>query len=124
VTTRDITILVVDDNEDSLQALRALLELNRHSVHCASSGADALQLAAEHSPEVAILDIGMPDMDGYELARRLRSQVTGRLMLIALTGWSHPDDRERALTAGFDHHFTKPVDFDQLENLMRDVASR
>ncbi|HEX4377581.1 MAG TPA: ATP-binding protein, partial [Steroidobacteraceae bacterium] len=117
-------ILLVDDNEDSVQALCAVLELNRHQVHCASSGVDALRIAVEQSPEIAILDIGMPDMDGYELARRLRGQVAGGLVLIALTGWSQPNDRRRALDAGFDHHLTKPVDFDQLENLMRDVTSR
>ena len=117
-------ILLVDDNEDSVHALCAVLELNRHQVVCASSGVDALRLAAEQSPEVAILDIGMPDMDGYELARRLRTQVAGGLVLIALTGWSQPNDRRRALDAGFDHYLAKPVDFDQLENLMRDVTGR
>jgi two-component system, sensor histidine kinase len=113
-------ILLVDDNDDALQALRAVLELSGHRVACATSGEEALRCAATCMPQIALLDIGMPDMDGYELARRLQSAVHGRLVLIALTGWSQPTDRQQALAAGFDHHLAKPVDFEQLERLIRE----
>jgi len=90
----------------------------------AYDGATALQLASRFRPEFALLDIGMPEMDGHELARRLRNEPWGRTMhLAALTGWGQDEDRERAYRSGFDRHFTKPVDPAELEALLDDAQA-
>lgn len=113
-----LRVLVVDDVEDSAQTLALGIQAIHHEVRVASDGADALEIAASFHPHVGILDIGMPGMDGYELARRLRATSHGRSMtLIALTGWGQREDVERALAAGFDHHMTKPADFALLRSL-------
>jgi CheY-like chemotaxis protein len=96
------------------------LELLDCEVAVAHSGAQALALIARADPAVVLLDIGLPDMNGYELARRLRQLPGGAAMtLIATTGWGQQKDRERAFEAGFDHHLTKPIDFDLLKPLLR-----
>jgi CheY-like chemotaxis protein/two-component sensor histidine kinase len=115
-------VLIADDNRDAAESLLLLLELSGHDVRVAHLGQTALLLAQTFCPNVAILDIGMPDLSGYEVARTLRQQPWAKdLQLIALTGWGQDDDRRRALVAGFDHHLTKPIDPDQLESL---IASR
>jgi CheY-like chemotaxis protein len=104
-------ILIADDNQDAANTLSLLLRLAGHDVRTAHGGEAALALATEFEPEFALLDIGMPDLDGYEVARRLRLTDQGRhVRLIALTGWGQDEDKRRARDAGFDHHLTKPVD--------------
>ena len=104
-------ILVVDDNDDAAETMRMLLELEGHEIRCAGDGVHAIEVAQEFQPEVGLLDIGLPRMDGYELAKRLRALPAMRqARLIALTGYGHPEDHDRAASAGFDHHLTKPVD--------------
>ena len=111
-------VLIVDDNKDAAETLGMLLRLSGHEVHLAHTGAEALEVANRVRPEIAVLDIGMPDLSGYELAQRIRREAWGQKMkLIALTGWGQGDDKRRALAAGFDHHCTKPVDPADLERL-------
>jgi PAS domain S-box-containing protein len=112
-------ILVVDDNADAAEMLLMALELFGCEVRAAHSAGAALALAQEFAPEVALLDIGLPDLNGYELARRLRATKEGRHMrLIAATGWGQEKDRQRAFDAGFDHHLTKPIDFERLRSVL------
>ncbi|HLV68277.1 MAG TPA: ATP-binding protein [Polyangiaceae bacterium] len=112
-------VLIVDDNEDAAETLKQSLEAAGHSVRVAHDGAAALRAVADFSPDVAVLDIGLPVMDGYELARRLREQPTFRaLPLIALTGYGSETDRTLASAAGFSAHLVKPVAVDRLEALV------
>jgi signal transduction histidine kinase len=112
-------ILVADDNSDALESLATLLELGGHEVFSAANGALALESAERHLPEVALLDIGMPKLDGYEVARRIRAQPWGRrITLVALTGWGQESDRQRSGEAGFDSHLVKPLDLDKLTALL------
>ncbi len=112
-------ILVADDNLDALESLATLLELGGHEVYSAANGALALESAERHRPEVALLDIGMPKLDGYEVARRIRAQPWGHLItLVALTGWGQESDRRRSGEAGFDSHLVKPLDLDKLTELL------
>jgi CheY-like chemotaxis protein len=112
-------ILVADDNSDALESLATLLELGGHEVFSASNGALALESAERHLPDVALLDIGMPKLDGYEVARRIRAQPWGqRIILVALTGWGQDSDRQRSGEAGFDSHLVKPLDLDKLTELL------
>jgi signal transduction histidine kinase/ActR/RegA family two-component response regulator len=104
-------VLVVDDNVDAAQTLASLLEIDGHEVHVTYDASSALRIASRLAPDVFVLDIGLPDLDGNELARRLRASPAGRrAMLIALTGYGQPADREASREAGFDHHLVKPVD--------------
>ena len=115
------TVLVVDDNRDAADSLAELLRACGASVHAAHSGAEALRLAAERMFDVAVLDIGMPGMDGCELAVRLKSQPAhAGMLLIALTGWGQQADQRRIADAGFDHHLLKPVDTDELVQLIEE----
>ena len=117
-------VLVVDDNRDAAVSLAALLELCGCSVRTAFSGREALEVADEFHPELVLLDIGMPELDGYETARRLRKGPGGdALVLVAVTGWGQEEDKERARQAGFDRHLTKPVDPEMLQKLLADAAS-
>ncbi|SKC87277.1 GAF sensor hybrid histidine kinase [Burkholderia sp. YR290] len=112
-------ILLVDDNADALDALHLLLELEGHDVIIARSGRDALKVAAQALPEVGIIDIGMPEMDGFEVARAIRSnKALAHMFLIALTGYSSESDKSRALAAGFDYHLTKPVSMERLADVL------
>jgi PAS domain S-box-containing protein len=118
-------ILVVDDNADAAEMLLMALELFGCEVRAAHSASAALAMAQEFAPEVALLDIGLPDLNGYELARRLRATVAGQNMrLIAATGWGQEKDRQRALDAGFDHHLTKPIDFERLRSVLGSPGPR
>ncbi len=111
-------ILVADDNRDGAETLSMLLKLSGHEVHLASNGKEAFEIARRERPDIAVLDIGMPDLSGYELAQRIRHEAWGeQMMLIAVTGWGQLEDKQRALAAGFDHHLTKPVDTAVLEKM-------
>ena len=104
-------LLVVDDNADAAQTLATLLSLHGQEVRAAFSAEEALQVAQEWPPDVAVLDIGLPDLNGYELCRRIRAQPWGaQPLLIACTGWGQREDIDRALDSGFDFHLVKPVD--------------
>ncbi len=117
-------VLVVDDNADAAETLRLLLELEGHAVQVVHTGADALSAMRRNPPEVVFLDIGLPDMDGYEVAARVRAQPALRsLRLVALTGWGAERDQRRARAAGFDLHLTKPVGPDDLAPALQPQAA-
>ena len=104
-------ILIADDNQDALESLALMLRLEGHDVTCASDGEEALALAGQRRPEIVVLDVGMPKLDGCEVARRIRAESWGRdAVLVALTGWGQEVDRRRSREAGFDMHLVKPVD--------------
>ncbi len=108
---RALRVLVVDDLRDSTDILCVLLETLGHHVRGATSAADALAIAAELHPHLVILDIGLPDLNGYDVARELRRRAgSRRLHLAAVTGWGTTHDHVRAIAAGFDQHFLKPAD--------------
>jgi len=110
-TVTSLRILVVDDNVDAAELLAALLELSGHAITVAHTGPEALAVTAKHPLDVVLLDIGLPGLDGYEVARRLRADTSRpQPMLVALTGWGAEEDRDKARSAGFDHHLVKPVD--------------
>jgi PAS domain S-box-containing protein len=112
-------ILVADDNQDAADSLALLLEATGNIVRTAHGGHGAIALARDFQPDIVLLDIGMPDMSGYEVARQLRETHWGKnVRLIALTGWGQDEDKRRALAAGFDHHLTKPVELQELEKLL------
>jgi CheY-like chemotaxis protein len=115
-----LSVLVVDDNEDAARALAEALELMGYTVHVAFSAPEALALAPQLRPQVGLLDIGLPGMDGYELAMRLR-QLPGMdgLRLFAVTGYGQDADRQQAMNAGFEHHLTKPVDLGRLDSMLQ-----
>ncbi len=118
-------ILVADDNQDAADSLAILLEAAGHEVRTAHGGESALSIASTFQPAIALLDIGMPDLDGYEVAKRLRSMPAGQSMhLIAITGWGQEEDKRRALGAGFDFHLTKPIELHQLEVLLDECGAR
>jgi len=115
-------ILVADDNTDLAAMVAQLLELSGHEVRVAHTGAAALDAAGAFNPDVALIDIGLPDMDGYEVATRLRSgQSSCTATLIAVTGFGRDVDRQRSTSAGFAHHLVKPIDFDHLVSLLTRV---
>ncbi len=115
-------ILVADDNADARESLATLLALSGHEVYKAEDGSDAVETAERCRPDVALLDIGMPRANGYEVARHIREQPWGRRMvLVALTGWGQESDRRRSHEAGFDSHLTKPVDPHVLDELLAKV---
>ena len=117
------TILLADDNLDAAETLAELLRLDGHTVHTANDGLRAATMALQLRPDVLVLDIGMPGLNGYEVARQVRAQPWGRKpLLIAATGWGREDDREKARTAGFDMHLTKPFDPLQLAALIAQPA--
>jgi CheY-like chemotaxis protein len=109
-------VLVADDNRDAADSLTMLLQISGHEVYTVHSGSEALEVAARERPEACILDIGMPGLSGYDVARRIRETNWGKeMLLIALTGWGQGQDIARAKAAGFDRHCTKPVDVAELE---------
>jgi CheY-like chemotaxis protein len=122
---RELRVLVVDDNADAAASLAMVLESTGLSPRVARSGPQALGIAREYRPHVVLLDIGMPQMDGYEVARRLRADpgADPRPLLVAVTGWSHPRDHERCRAAGFDHHFSKPADVPAIVELIESLHS-
>jgi CheY-like chemotaxis protein len=116
-----LRILVVDDNEDAADTLAMLLEASGHEVLVEHSSGRALARAVEAAPQVCLLDIGLPDMDGAELARRLRAMPeTAGALLVAVTGYGQESDRARTRDAGFDHHLVKPIDLDRLQAVLEE----
>ncbi len=112
-------ILVADDNRDAAEGLAMLLRMDGHDVAVVHDGQAALAAFAEMRPELAFIDIGMPKVNGYDVARRVRRAADGRTVtLIALTGWGQDSDKVKALAAGFDHHFTKPVSPEAIGTLL------
>jgi two-component system, sensor histidine kinase len=119
VCGRSRRILVIDDNEDARQAMRTLLEMWGHAVDVAADGPEGLAKALAEPPDVALVDIGLPGLDGYSLAERVRAEEReGRMLLVAVTGYGSACDRARALAAGFDAHMVKPVDPAALSRLL------
>ncbi len=117
-------VLVVDDNEDAASSLSMLVELLGHEVRTAYDGVQALDLATGFHPDVVLLDLGMPRMDGYEACRRLRAQPWGAGMTVfAVTGWGREDDRRKTQQAGFDGHLVKPVAPDVIARTLSSAAA-
>lgn len=117
-------VLIADDNRDAAESLGMLLEIEGHEVHVVHDGRAAVAALPEFDPEVAVLDIGMPELNGYEVARAARQCARGdAIVLIALTGWGQDRDKERAMSVGFDHHFTKPVEPDRIIEILRSLAT-
>jgi CheY-like chemotaxis protein len=117
-------ILVVDDNKDAAASLAMMLKIMGNEARTAHDGLEALDVAAAFRPDVVLLDIGMPRLNGYDAARRIRQQAWGQgLALIALTGWGQEDDKRQSHEAGFDHHLTKPVDPAALEKLLASLRT-
>lgn len=113
----------MDDNTDAADSLSMLLALQGHQTRVAYSAKDALVSATEFDPDVGLLDIGLPGMDGYELARQLRAKAQGKaLRLVALTGYGQPEDHQRVMSAGFDAHLVKPVVLTAFESVLEGPA--
>jgi two-component system, chemotaxis family, CheB/CheR fusion protein len=118
-----LKILVVDDSRDAADTCAMLLELSGHHVQTAYTGQRALELAETFRPHVLLLDIGLPDLDGYQLAKKIRASAWGRgTVLVAVTGWGQEQDRRRAFEAGFDHHLTKPIAAETVESLLQSLG--
>jgi CheY-like chemotaxis protein len=124
IVLRKRRILLVEDNEDARETMRILLRMAGHHVESSGDGAEGLEKALAQRPDVAILDIGLPGFDGYEIARRIRAACDGsyRPYLVALTGYGLAEDRRRAFDAGFDAHLVKPVDQALLERTLADAS--
>jgi CheY-like chemotaxis protein len=118
-----LRLLVVDDNLDTVESLAMFLRIYGHDVVSANSGPTALEAALAEDRDVILLDIGLPSVDGYEVARRIRAQ-TAKPVLIAMTGYGQPEDRKKSKEAGFDYHLTKPVDPTRLQELLTKIAQR
>jgi PAS domain S-box-containing protein len=118
-----LKVLVVDDNTDSADSLAMLVEGLGSEVRTAYDGQEAVEVAAEFSPELVLLDLGLPKLNGYEAARAIRQQPGGdTILLVAVTGWGQEDDRRRSREAGFNHHLTKPVEFPTLQKLLAEAS--
>jgi len=121
---RPMRVLVADDNRDAADSMQRVLALFGHEVRVAYDGPTALEVGEQFRPRVALLDIGMPGTNGYDVARALRRSQGPRVTLVAVTGWGQDADRRRSSEAGFDHHLTKPVDPNTLGHLLAEVASK
>jgi CheY-like chemotaxis protein len=120
---RNLRVLVVDDNADTTDSLALIVELLGHTVFKARDGLAAVREAGVHCPDVVLLDIGLPGLSGYEVARWIRQQpALSGAILVAITGYGQESDRQLALKAGFDHHLVKPVDFGKIEEILADAA--
>jgi CheY-like chemotaxis protein len=118
-------ILIVDDNRDSADSLAMLLEITGNKTYMAHDGVEALEAIEKHRPEVVLLDIGLPRLDGHEVCRRVREESWGKnIVIIALTGWGQEDDRRKSEEAGFNGHLVKPVDYDKLLELLSSPTTR
>src|SRR5262249_53541237 len=118
-----LKILVVDDNRDAADTCAMLLETSGHHVQTAYTGHAALELAEDFAPHAVLLDIGLPDVSGDELAQKMRAAPWAHdIPLVAVTGWGQEEDRKRALEAGFDHHLVKPIAPEALDALLRSLT--
>jgi CheY-like chemotaxis protein/anti-sigma regulatory factor (Ser/Thr protein kinase) len=116
-------VLIVDDNRDSADSLAMLLEITGNKIFLAYDGVEALEALDNHRPEVVLLDIGLPKLDGHEVCRRIREKAWGKdIIIIALTGWGQEDDRRKSEEAGFNGHLVKPVDYDLLLSLLAELT--
>ena len=116
-------VIVVDDNGDSAESLAMLLQIYGHAVQTATTGSRALELAQPTPPDVFVIDLGMPRMDGLELARRIRAEPWGgAVVLMAMTGWSRVEDPQPSIDAGFDYHLVKPVPIETLRAIIQKHA--
>lgn len=124
-----LRVLVVDDNTDAADSMAMVIEMLGHEVLTVGEGKKALVAAVAFKPDLALIDISLPDISGHEVARQLRAlpvatiSARARLHLIAVTGWSSDEDRRRSLEAGFDQHLSKPLDLDRLESMMAGLAA-
>jgi CheY-like chemotaxis protein len=117
-------VLIVDDNQDAANSLAALLTLRGHETQVAYGGRQALEQSESFQPDVALLDLGLPEMSGYELAARLRAMPRlNRIRLVAVTGYGQAEDRQRTQAAGFDDHLIKPVDLQALESTLAGISA-
>ena len=107
-------VLVVDDNMDAADSLAMLLQARGDEVRVAYDGEEALAVESQFLPDALLLDIGMPKLSGYDVARRVRDMRGAGVLIVAITGWGQEEDKQRARESGFDHHFTKPVDYGAL----------
>jgi DNA-binding response OmpR family regulator len=119
-----LRILVVEDNQDAAQGLALLLRKQGHSVEAVNWGHSAVETAALFRPDVALIDIGLPDISGYEVAKEIRQQLGDTVVLIAMTAWDWAADRKRAREAGFDEHLRKPVNFTTLAQRLSDLDAK
>jgi CheY-like chemotaxis protein len=118
-------ILAVDDNKDAVDTLAMMLRIMGHDLQTAYDGMEAVDVAAHFKPEIVLLDIGLPRLNGYEVCRRIRELPDGRnAFIVAITGWGQEEDRRRSREAGFDHHLVKPVDPQALEQLLAEASTR
>ena len=118
-------VLLVDDNRDSVESLALLLALSGYETETAHDGLEAVRLAASWRPDVVLLDIGLPKMNGYEVCRAIRAEPWGRdVPVIALTGWGQDEARQRTAEAGFTAHLVKPVDFPKLTQILAEVRAQ
>jgi len=116
-------VLVVDDNVDAAESLAHLLRASRHEVRTAHDGPTAVAAALDFRPDMMLLDIGLPGLDGYEVAQKVRQESSlGRVVLVAMTGYGQDTDKERSRAAGFDHHLVKPADFSQVKQILATVS--
>jgi CheY-like chemotaxis protein len=115
-------VLVVDDNRDAVESLSLLLKLAGQTIASAHDGREALARFADFDPDVVVLDIGLPVLNGYEVARKMRATAKRPVVLVALTGWGQDEDRRRTTDAGFDYHLVKPVEFESLKSLLASLA--
>jgi CheY-like chemotaxis protein len=123
VPGRTLSVLIVDDNQDARQMLRGIIEIHHHEVHEATTGPEAVTRALAVTPDIALVDLGLPGFDGLEVARRLRADArTRQVMLVALTGYGQPDDRERTADAGFELHLVKPVTQERLLSILSSAS--
>jgi CheY-like chemotaxis protein len=117
-------VLVCDDNQDAADTLTLLLRTHGHEVKTAYQGDACLQVALEWRPQIAFLDIGMPDVSGFGVARRLRAELGAEIMLVAITGYASREDKQLANEAGFDLHMSKPADFSRVVAVVQERKSR
>ena len=111
-------VLVVDDNYDAAESLAMMLDVLGYEVRTAHDGLEAVRAADDFQPEAALLDIGLPHISGYDVARHIRKSRGGDVLLVAITGWGTAEDVKRSMDAGFNHHFTKPADPERLRNIL------
>jgi CheY-like chemotaxis protein len=124
-TGRPLRVLVVDDNVDTAQTLAMLLEQSGHDVRTGHDGPAALEAALDYRPNVVLLDIGLPGLDGYEVAKRIRKQpVLQNVVLVAMTGYGQEADRQTSLDMGFNHHLVKPVNFKNVQQILAMIAEK
>lgn len=117
-------VLVVDDHVDTLEGLAIVLRIQGHEVETACDGRGAIETAKSFRPHVVLLDISLPDLDGYAVAERIRAELAGtRIHFVAVSGWDREDEKERAREAGFDQHLTKPIDPVRLESLIASMCA-